>query len=89
MKTQRLTLSFLLAVFCFYNTTIAQTTFVSGWKYREAYQDATAIGNGSWKTNAYSDVAWAMIPPIDALLAYLFTVTNSKSAVTQFTFIPL
>ncbi|MEZ4903048.1 MAG: hypothetical protein R2822_15455 [Spirosomataceae bacterium] len=45
------------------NATYAQTTFVgfksSGWKYREAFQDAAAIGNGSWKTNAYNDAAWA------------------------------
>lgn len=40
-----------------------QTTFVafksSGWKYRNSYQDATAIGNGSWKTTAYNDAAWS------------------------------
>ena len=45
------------------HNTWAQTTFIgfksTGWKYREAHQDAAAIGNGSWKTNAYNDAAWA------------------------------
>lgn len=49
-------------ILCFYQTSIGQT-FVdfksSGWKYREAYQDVTAIGNGTWKTNAYNDATWA------------------------------
>ena len=52
-----------LLLVLFENTSIAQTTFVgfkaSGWKYREAFQDAVAVGNGSWKTNAYNDAAWS------------------------------
>ncbi|MFN8346255.1 MAG: metallophosphoesterase family protein [Spirosomataceae bacterium] len=44
------------------NIAQAQTTFVgfksSGWKYREAFQDAAAIGNGTWKTTNYNDAAW-------------------------------
>jgi hypothetical protein len=45
------------------NTVLSQTTFVgfksSGWKYRQAFQDATVIGNGTWKTIAYNDAGWA------------------------------
>jgi hypothetical protein len=40
-----------------------QTTFVgfksTGWKYRTANQEPATFGNGTWKTNAYSDAAWA------------------------------
>ncbi|WP_428654964.1 purple acid phosphatase family protein [Runella sp.] len=53
---------FLFAAF-FTNTLFAQTTFIgfksSGWKYREAYQEPGTFGTGTWKTNAYSDAAWA------------------------------
>jgi len=34
-------------------------TFKStGWKYREAFQDAASIGNGSWKDTTYNDATW-------------------------------
>lgn len=38
---------------------LAQTVFVgfksTGWKYRTS----ATFGNGTWKTNAYNDAAWA------------------------------
>ncbi|WP_162793978.1 purple acid phosphatase family protein [Runella rosea] len=43
--------------------TLAQTTFVpfksTGWKYRTSNQEPATFGSGTWKTNAYSDAAWA------------------------------
>ncbi|NBB20078.1 hypothetical protein GVN20_12000 [Runella sp. CRIBMP] len=50
-------------IFSIIGSTLAQTTFVAfkstGWKYREAFQDAVNIGNGNWKTDAYNDAAWS------------------------------
>lgn len=63
MKNVTLAYLAIITLLAVADTCIAQTTIVafksSGWKYREAHQDPTAIGNGSWKTNAYNDAAWS------------------------------
>jgi hypothetical protein len=49
-------------MFSFVGSTLAQTTFVAfkspGWKFRTANQEPATFGNGTWKTDAYSDAAW-------------------------------
>ncbi len=64
MKNVTLPLLFaVLTVMLGVSSTFGQTTFIafksSDWKYREAHQDPTAFGNGSWKTNAYNDASWS------------------------------